>query len=202
MQSRNCLSSSDGDRPKSRGNYTGERVKSLRPETYREVVRLLAEPRVHVSYREICRRCHVTDDTVKAVEQRESISIAARKQELMMQAARIAKLAANRVEDQIGNAPLPQAVVTFGVMTDKIVALSNDPTRIDVSISSTGPPATTLHKQLIELARILNAKTAQAIALQSTLHSPSSQSPDAANTLALQDATQAVEGVVEGADVA
>jgi len=59
-----------------------------------------------------------------------------------------------------------------------------------------------LHKQLIELARILNAKTAQAIALQSTLHSPSSQSPDAANTLALQDATQAVEGVVEGADVA
>src|SRR5438132_4031283 len=84
MQSRNCLSLSDGKRPKSRGNYTGERLKSLRPETHREVVRLLAEPREHVSYREICRRCHVTDDTVKAVEQRESVSIAARKQEPMM----------------------------------------------------------------------------------------------------------------------
>jgi len=49
---------------KPRGNYTGERLKSLRPETYRQVVRLLAEPREHVSIREICRRCQVTDDTV------------------------------------------------------------------------------------------------------------------------------------------
>jgi hypothetical protein len=36
---------------KPRGNYTGERLKVLRPETYRRVVRLLAEPREHVSYR-------------------------------------------------------------------------------------------------------------------------------------------------------
>jgi hypothetical protein len=113
------------DHGKLRRNYTGERLKSLRPESYREVVRLLAEPREHVSIREICRRCHVTDDTVKAIERREAVSITARKQELMMQAARIAKRAADCVEDQIDNAPLPQAVVTFGVMTDKIVALSN-----------------------------------------------------------------------------
>jgi hypothetical protein len=38
----------------------------------------------------------VTDDTVKAVEQREAVPIAARKQQLMVQAARIAKLAADR----------------------------------------------------------------------------------------------------------
>jgi tRNA(Met) C34 N-acetyltransferase TmcA len=96
MQSRNCLSLSDGDRPKPRGNYTGERLKLLRPETYRRVVELLAEPREHVSYREICRRCHVTDDTVKAVEQPEAVSIAARKQELMMQAARGRGIAVRR----------------------------------------------------------------------------------------------------------
>jgi len=106
MQSRNYQLLSDGDRPKSRGNYTGERLQRERPHVYREVVRLLAEPRQHVSYREICRRCHVTDDTVKAIKQRESVSIAARKQELMMEAARIAKRAADRVEDQIGDAPL------------------------------------------------------------------------------------------------
>jgi hypothetical protein len=111
---------------KPKGNYTGERVKLLRPETYRRVVRLLAEPREHVSYREICRQCHVTDDTVKAIEQREAVPIAARKQTLMLQAARIAQLAADRVEDQIGDAPLQQSVVTFGVMTDKIIALSSD----------------------------------------------------------------------------
>jgi hypothetical protein len=91
-------------------------------------VELLAEPREHVSIREICRQCHVTDDTVKAVEKREAMSIAARKQELAVQAARIAKLAYDRVEDQIDTAPLPQAVVTAGVFTDKFQLLTADAT--------------------------------------------------------------------------
>jgi hypothetical protein len=81
----------------------------------------------HVSIREICRQCHVTDDTVKAIERREAVSIAARKEALMVQAARIAKLAYDRVEDQIEIAPLPQAVVTAGVFTDKLHLLSGDP---------------------------------------------------------------------------
>jgi hypothetical protein len=113
---------------KRKGNYTGERLKALRPQTYRRVVELLAEPREHVSIREICRQCHVTDDTVKAVEKREAMSIAARKQELAVQAARIAKLAYDRVEDQIDTAPLPQAVVTAGVFTDKFQLLTADAT--------------------------------------------------------------------------
>jgi hypothetical protein len=193
------------DRPKTRANYTGERLKSLRPETYREVVRLLAEPRQHVSYREICRRCHVTDDTIKAVERREAVPIAARKQELMVQAARIAKRAADRVEDEIDNAPLPQAVVTFGVMTDKILALSNDPARIEVTVSHTGPPAATLHQQLIELARILNERHANARTGDLPVLHSSNQGN--ANTLALKDTTEdtaraTVEGVVEGGDKA
>ena len=115
-------------RPRPRAVYTGERLKALRPETYRHVVELLAEPRQHVSYREICRRCHVTDDRVKVIEKREAVPIAARKEALMVQAARIAKLAADRVEDQIDSATLPQAVVTFGVMTDKFQLLSGDAT--------------------------------------------------------------------------
>src|SRR6266480_6844345 len=98
------LSQPNGAKPK--GNYTGERLKALRPETYRRVVELLAEPREHVSIREICRQCHVTDDTVKAVEKREAIPIAARKEALMVQAARIAKGAYDRVEDKIDSAPL------------------------------------------------------------------------------------------------
>src|SRR2546430_16844938 len=123
-------SNGEGNRPKPKGNYTGERLKVLRPEPYRRLVRLFAEPRQYVSYREIGRQCHVTDDTVKAVEQREAIPIATRKQALMEQAARIAKLAADRVEDQIDSATLPQAVVTMGVMTDKVLALSADPALI------------------------------------------------------------------------
>jgi hypothetical protein len=116
------------DSAKRKGNYTGERLKVLRPETYRRVVQLLAEPREHVSIREICRQCHVTDDTVKAIEGRETVAIAARKEVLMVQAARIAKLAYDRVEDQIDSAPLPQAVVTAGVFTDKLQLLSGDAT--------------------------------------------------------------------------
>jgi hypothetical protein len=128
MTQGNDQSLSQHDQPKPKGRYTGERLKALRPETYRRVVGLLAEPREHVSYREICRRCHVTDDTVKAVEKREAIPIAARKEQLMVQAARIAKLAYDRVEDQIETAPLPQAVVAAGVFTDKFQLLSGDVT--------------------------------------------------------------------------
>jgi hypothetical protein len=116
------------DQPKPKGRYTGERLLRERPLVYNRVVRLLAEPREHVSIREICRQCHVTDDTVKAVERREAIPIAARKEALMIQAARIAKLAYDRVEDQIDTAPLPQAVVTAGVFTDKFQLLSGDAT--------------------------------------------------------------------------
>jgi hypothetical protein len=114
--------------PKRKGSYTGERLLRERPLVYNRVVRLLAEPREHVSIREICRQCHVTDDTVKAVEKRETLSIAARKEALMVQAARIAKLAYDRVEDQIDTGPLPQAVVTAGVFTDKFQLLSGDVT--------------------------------------------------------------------------
>jgi hypothetical protein len=165
-QGQNGQSRSPADQPtRPKGNYTGERLKMLRPETYRRVVELLAEPRQHVSYREICRRCHVTDDTVKAVERREAVPIAARKQELMVQAARIAKRAADRVEDEIDDAPLPQAVVTFGVMTDKVVALSNDPQRIEVNVSGSvnhEHGTASIIERLNELARALNAKAAAA----------------------------------------
>ena len=157
MQSLNGHSLSGGNHPRRKGNYTGERLKLLRPETYRRVVRLLAEPREHVSIREICRQCHVTDDTVKAVERREAISITARKQALMVQAARIAKLAYDRVEDQIDDASLPQAVVTAGVFTDKLHLLSGDAAAhpVNVNINVERVDVVEQFKRLLEAA---NAK--------------------------------------------
>jgi predicted Zn-ribbon and HTH transcriptional regulator len=128
LQAQDNQSPLQHDQRKPKGHYTGERLLRERPLVYNRVVRLLAEPREHVSIREICRQCRVTDDTVKAVEKREAISIAARKEALMVQAARIAKLAYDRVEDQIDSAPLPQAVVTAGVFTDKLQLLSGDAT--------------------------------------------------------------------------
>ncbi len=97
-------------------------------------------------------------------------------------------------------------------MTDKVVALSNDPSKIDVQISHTGPPAATLHQQLIELARMLNAKAAKAKAAKAkaanAITLPSSpvepaQPQDNVNTLAFQDTAgqDSVAGVAEGTDV-
>jgi predicted Zn-ribbon and HTH transcriptional regulator len=147
---------------KRKGNYTGERLKALRPQTYRRVVELLAEPREHVSIREICRQCHVTDDTVKAVEKREAISIAARKEALMVQAARIAKRAYDRVEDQIDSAPLPQAVVTAGVFTDKFQLLSGDATAHAFNVNLKLEPVD-LVGQFNRLHEAIEAKANEAI---------------------------------------
>src|SRR4029453_14280062 len=74
IQAENGQSQLQHDEPKPKGRYTGERLKALRPETYRRVVGLLAEPHEHVSIREIYRQCHVTNDTVKAIEKREANS--------------------------------------------------------------------------------------------------------------------------------
>jgi len=177
-QLRNGQSLSDGNRPKGRGTYTGERLKQLRPDTYREVVRLLAEPREHVSIREICRLCHVTDDTVKAIEQREAVSIAARKQELLSKAMRIANKAADRIEDQIDGANITQATVAFGVTVDKINLLSGDPSiHIQHSIGQPDPPPNWLYDRLNDMAaRLAPPRTVEVATGQPLTARPASPS--------------------------
>src|SRR5258708_6090999 len=99
VESVNGQSQSQRDHLKPKANYTGERLLRERPRVYRKVVELLAEPREQMSIRQICRLCHVTDDTVKAVEKREAIPIAARKQALLSIAANAAQLSAERMEE-------------------------------------------------------------------------------------------------------
>jgi hypothetical protein len=83
----------------------------------------LAEPRQQVPYAHICRKLHVSEHTLKAIEKAESLSIAERKQRLLDKALRIASKAADRVEDQIDRANITQSTVAFGVMTDKAMLL-------------------------------------------------------------------------------
>jgi hypothetical protein len=66
----------------------------------------------------------VSEHTVYAIEKAESVSIAERKESLLRKALRIANKAIDRVEDQINGANITQATVAFGVLTDKIQALS------------------------------------------------------------------------------
>ena len=117
---------------------TGKLLKSLRPEIYRQVVDLLAEPRNHVSYREISRVCCVSSHTIKAVERNEAETIAKRKAKLLQKSLRIADRAADRIEDLIDTAPLNMAVPAYGVAIEKALLLSDQPTvRIAVDVSAT-----------------------------------------------------------------
>jgi len=74
----------------------------------------------------IAREARVTWRTAKAVVERESRQIAERKQELLEQSLRIARRAANRIEDNIDKLPVGQLIPAFGVSVDKIAALSSD----------------------------------------------------------------------------
>lgn len=106
---------------KPKGQYTGERIPGAK---YRAIVDLAPQGR---QIDRIAREAGVTWRTAKAVVKRESRQIAARKQELLEQSLRIARRAANRIEDNIDKLPVGQLIPAYGVAVDKIAALSSDP---------------------------------------------------------------------------
>ncbi len=111
IQLGNGRSQAKPEQPKPRGRFTGQRLKLLRPETYRQAaVELLPEPRQQVPYDHICRKLRMSEHTLKAIEKAESLSIAERKQRLLDKALRIGSKAADRVEDQIDGANITQAL--------------------------------------------------------------------------------------------
>ena len=106
------------------GQSTGERVPGKK---YRQVVEAAA---VGDPTNRIARNLKLSWPTVRAIIQRESRDIAERKQELLDQSLRIARRAANRIEDTIDEANLSQANFVYGTATDKIGQLSGDPSLI------------------------------------------------------------------------
>ena len=106
------------------GQSTGERVPGKK---YRQVVEAAA---VGDPTNRIARSLKLSWPTVRAIIQRESRDIAERKQELLDQSLRIARRAANRIEDTIDEANLSQANFVYGTATDKIGQLCGDPALI------------------------------------------------------------------------
>ena len=106
------------------GQSTGERVPGKK---YRQVVEAAA---VGDPTNRIARNLKLSWPTVRAIIERESRDIAERKQELLDQSLRIARRAANRIEDTIDEANLSQANFVYGTATDKIGQLSGDPALI------------------------------------------------------------------------
>jgi hypothetical protein len=88
-------------------------------------VELLAEPGMSIN--QITKLCRVSEHTVRAVRDREAVSIAERKQRLTSIFGNIAEIAAERMEELAGQASLRDAGITAGIATNKLLALSSDP---------------------------------------------------------------------------
>src|SRR5437762_9640759 len=122
---RNSQSQSEPEQSKPKGRFTGERLLRERPRVYRTVVELLAEPGMSIN--QITKLCRVSEHTVRAVREREAVSIAERKQRLMSIFGNVAEMAAERMEELAGQASLRDAGTTAGIATDKLLAPSSDP---------------------------------------------------------------------------
>ena len=123
---RQALSTTQDARPR----YTGELLVRTRPKIYRQIVRLLSEG---VSANQICKLCHVTRETVRAVERREAAEISARKKSIIGILSNVAELGAGRMEETIGKASLRDAAIGTGIAVDKMLALTGQTPAVQIA---------------------------------------------------------------------
>ena len=142
------LSTSRDARPR----YTGELLLRTRPKVYRQIVRLLSEG---VSANQICKLCHVTRETVRAVERREAAEISARKKSIIGILSNVAELGASRMEETIGKASLRDAAIGTGVAVDKMLALTGQTPALQ--IANIILPSEQERQEMRELDRKLDA---------------------------------------------
>ena len=114
----------------SQARYTAEIVLRTRPKIYRQIVRLLSEG---VSANQICKLCHVTRETVRAVERREAAEISARKRSIVGILSNVAELGAARMEETIGKAGLRDAAIGTGIAVDKMLALTGQTPALQIA---------------------------------------------------------------------
>src|SRR5678816_1160490 len=119
-----------------RPRYTGERLLRERPKIYRQVIRLLGEG---WSANKICKWCHVTRETVRAVERREAVEISARKKSIIGILGNVAELGASRMEETIGKAKLRDAAIGTGIAVDKMLALTGQDPVVAVQVNMPTP---------------------------------------------------------------
>src|SRR5881398_2988759 len=142
------LSTSRDARPR----YTGELLLRTRPKIYRQIVRLLGEG---WSSNKICKWCHVTRETVRAVEHREAAEISARKKSIVGILSNVAELGASRMEETIGKASLRDAAIGTGVAVDKMLALTGQTPALQ--IANIILPSEQERQEMRELDRKLDA---------------------------------------------
>jgi hypothetical protein len=96
-------------------------------------VELLAEPGISIN--QITKYCRVSEHTVRAVGDREAVSIAERKQRLISIFGNVAEIAGERMEELAGKAGLRDAGTTAGIATDKLLALLGETGGVPVNVN-------------------------------------------------------------------
>ncbi|MFZ3377042.1 MAG: hypothetical protein WA183_15955 [Chthoniobacterales bacterium] len=121
------------DKAKPKFHCTGERLFRDRPDVYKAVVQLIAEP--GVSVRTICRECHVSDHTVRSVAEREQIPIATVKKQVLSNITHGLRLASERVIELIPEASPRDALIGVGILGEKMQLLGGEALcRIDLNV--------------------------------------------------------------------
>ena len=88
----------------------------------------------------ICKSCHVTRETVQAVERRKATEISARKKSIVGILGNVAELGASRMEETIGKASLRDAAIETGIAVDKMLALTGQLPSVQVAVLNMPTP--------------------------------------------------------------
>lgn len=110
-----------------RERYSGETLARVRPQTFRQVLRLLS---AGPADRKIAPFCKVSPATIDAIRRRNAETIGAQKQALASLASRIAHGEGGQIEDELHQHKIhgSQLVPVFGVAVDKLMMLADQPT--------------------------------------------------------------------------
>lgn len=123
------------DRMEKAGEFTAERLMESRPAIYRAIVEGHAQG---LGIRQLCRAYSVSHHTVAVVLAREPKAIATLKEGTISTLRTFAKLAADRLLDEVNDIPIQQLAVPLGISIDKAQLLDGGATS-RIEHTETGP---------------------------------------------------------------
>jgi hypothetical protein len=109
-----------------RGEFTGERLFSQRPDIYRAVVELLGQG---VGVRQIARTLRVSHNTIAAVRHRECATVDTLKEATIQTLARFVGAASERLLEEVQTIKLESLPVALGIAAEKLLLLSGQATQ-------------------------------------------------------------------------
>ena len=109
-----------------RGEYTGERLFSQRPDIYRATVELLGQG---VGVRQIARTLRVSHNTIAAVRRREGDTVDTLKEATVQALARFVGAASERLLEEVHAIKLEALPVALGIAAEKLLLLTGQATQ-------------------------------------------------------------------------